>query len=196
MLACALLAAATTVARAEPATAPASWSIGTSAWMLANALPDPPQFYYLEVDRRIGARDELVVEAATWTYDGPIGIPYGSSFGDDAHDYPGFVRSIGLGLGWRRYLHRGANVSARALHFLQLYREDGQPRTTGYQLFLQARAGWRWTPARARGLWVEPSIACNWWPIEVGRPDSFAAMDDEWPSYFLLEPWLNAGWSW
>jgi hypothetical protein len=181
--------------RAETAPDSGRWSVGTSAWMLANVFPDPPQFYYLEVDRTVAPRDALVLEAATWTYRAPIGIPYGSSFGDASEEYPGFVRSIGLALGWRRSLYRGLNASARSFHFLQLYSEDDRPRKTGYLLFLQARLGWRWA-ARAPGPWIEPSVAFNWWPVEVGRPASFRAKDSRWPSYFLFEPWLNVGWRW
>jgi hypothetical protein len=181
--------------RAEPAPGTSRWSVGTSAWMLANALPDSPQFYYLEVDRTLAEGDALVLEAATWTYRAPIGIPYGSSFGDSAEEYPGFVRSIGLAFGWRHTLYRGLNASVRGFHFLQLYSEDDRPRKTGYQLFLQTRLGWRW-PASAPGFWIEPSIAFNWWPVEVGRPASFRAKDSRWPSYFLFEPWLNVGWHW
>jgi hypothetical protein len=180
---------------AETAPDTGRWSVGTSAWMLANVLPDPPQFYYLEVDRTFTERDALVLEAATWTYRAPIGIPYGSSFGDAAEEYPGFVRSVGLAVGWRHHFYRGLNASVRSFHFLQLYSENDRPRKTGYQLFLQTRLGWRWA-ARAPGFWIEPSVAFNWWPVEVGRPDSFRARDSRWPSYFLFEPWLNAGWRW
>ena len=181
--------------RAEPASDNGRWAVGTSAWMIANAFPDPPHFYYLEVDRMFGARNGLVVEALTWTYRAPIGIPYWSSFGDSAQEYPGFVRSVGVGVGWRRSLYRGLNASVRAFNLLQQYYEDDRPRKTGYQLFLQTRLGWRWNRP-APGFWIEPSVAFNWWPLEVGRPASFRAMDDRWPSYFLFEPWLNAGWSW
>jgi hypothetical protein len=180
--------------RAEAAPDGDRWSVGTSVWMLANAFPDSPQFYYLEVDRSLDERDALVVEAATWTYHAPIGIPHWSS-GDTSDEYPGFVRSIGLAFGWRRTLYRGLNASVRSFHFLQLYQEDERPRKTGYQLFLQTRFGWRWA-TRAPGFWIEPSIAFNWWPVEVGRPDSFRARDSRWPSYFLFEPWLNLGWRW
>jgi hypothetical protein len=181
--------------RADPTPDGGRWAVGTSAWMLANALPNPPQFYYLEVDRSLRERDALVLEAATWTYRAPIGIPYGSSFGDAAEEYPGFVRSVGLAIGWRHNLYRGLNASVRSFHFLQFYCENDGPRTTGYQLFLQTRLGWRWA-ARAPGFWIEPAIAFNWWPVEVGRPASFRAKDGRWPSYFLFEPWLNLGWRW
>lgn len=163
--------------------------------MLANLLPKAPQFYYLEVSRKVNERSAFVLEPCTWTYSAPIGIPYGPSLGDPEEEYRGSVRSVGMGLGWRYDLYRGINVSVRSFHFLQIYSEDGRPRKTGYQLFLQTRIGWRWA-ARAPGFWIEPSIGFNWWPLEVGRPASFRAQDDRWPSYFLFEPWLNAGWHW
>jgi hypothetical protein len=195
LLSVALLLAVTRPLRAEPDTDPRRWSVGTSAWMLMNASSDSPHFYYLEVDRAFDKRNALVIEALTWTYRAPIGIPFGSSWSDSAENYPGFVRSVGVGLGWRYNVYRGLNASVRSFHFLQLYYEDDQPRKTGYQLFLQTRVGWRWN-ARASGFWIEPSVGFNWWPVEVGRPESFRAMDDRWPSYFLFEPWLNAGWRW
>jgi hypothetical protein len=179
---------------AEPAADGDRWSAGTSAWMVMNAFPDSPHFYYLEVDRAFDDRNAVVVEALTWTYHAPIGIPYGSAMGD-ADDYPGFVRSVGVGVGWRYTLYRGLVASVRSFHLVQRYHEDDRPTTTGYQLFLQTRVGWHW-PARAPGFWIEPSVGFNWWPIEVGRPASFRAIDDRWPSYFLFEPWLNAGWRW
>src|SRR5688572_30608836 len=105
-----LLAAAARPSGAEPAREAGRWSVGTSAWLMMNAfLDDSPHFYYLEVDRAFDERHALVIEPMTWTYRAPIGIPYGSSYGDSAHDYPGFVRSIGVGVGWRYTLYRGLN---------------------------------------------------------------------------------------
>ena len=170
------------------------WSVGTSAWVFANLLPDSPQFYYIEVDRKFSAKHELVIEPLTWSYRAPVGIPYGSSFGDSKEEYPGFVRSIGVGVGWRYYLYRGLNVSARGYNFMQIYSEKNKEREYGYQLFLQTRLGWRLSTSF--GLWVEPALAANWWPIEVGRPKSFKEKDDRWPNYFLPELWLNVGWQW
>lgn len=56
-------------------------------------------------------------------------------------------------------------------------------------------AGWRFQSFDA-GFWIEPALAFNAWPIETGRPDSFREKDERWPSYYLVEPWLNVGWSW
>src|SRR5688572_1127365 len=144
------------------------WSVGTSAWMVMNALPNPPQFYYLEIDYAFDEHNSLVIEPLTWTYPAPIGIPYGASYEDASENYPGYVRSVGVGLGWRYNFYRGLNASIRAINFLQLYYEEDRPPVTGYQLFLQARFGWRWTPTRY-GFWIEPAVGFNWWPVEIGR---------------------------
>ena len=179
-----------------PSDAP-RWSVGTSAWSVFNAFPDPPDFWYLEVNRRLTQRGHLVFEALTWNYPAPIGIPFGPSWGDESEQYAnnGLVRSIGGGLGWRQDFLQRWNASARAYQFHQTYSEDESPDRHGYQLLLLARAGWRWGQERT-GLWIEPSITANWWPIEIGRPASFKAADDRWPTYMLFEPWLNFGWSW
>ncbi len=192
-LALTLLLGVSAPTRAETVTDD-QWSVGTSAWMLANLVPDPPQFYYLEIGRRIAPRDGLVVAAMTWRYRSPLGIPVWAS-ASDADEYPGFVRSVGVGLGWHHDLYRGLNASVHSFHLLQRYHEDDQSHSTGYQLLLETRLGWRWSP-RASGFWIEPSLGFNWWPVEVGRPASFVAADDRWPSYFLFDPWLNLGWQW
>ncbi|MCK6533796.1 MAG: hypothetical protein L6Q84_12575 [Polyangiaceae bacterium] len=191
----ATFAVAPRAALAESASESGHWSLGTSAWMLANALPDSPHFAYLEGDVTVGAHGALAFGALTWRYHAPIGIPYGPSQGDPAEDYPGFVRSVGVGAGYRQRLYRDLSASAWAFNLLQLYSEDGQPVRTGYQLFLQARVGWRFR-VQEPGLWLEPAIAFNAWPVELGRPDSFREKDQRWPSYFLFEPWLNLGWRW
>lgn len=195
LAAVAVLAVVPPPARADTAPDASRWSLGTSAWMLANALPDSPQFAYVEADFTIGARGAVAFGALTWKYHAPIGIPYGSSLGDPAEDYPGFVRSVGAGVGWRQRLYHGLTASVWSFHLLQLYSEDQRPVRAGYQLFLQARVGWRLHIARP-GVWLEPAIAFNAWPVELGRPDAFREKDDRWPAYFLFEPWLNLGWSW
>lgn len=193
-----LLASAVAASADSTETAkPPRWSVGTAAWSVFNALPEPPDFWYLEVNRRLTERGHLVFEALTWNYPAPIGIPFGPSWGDESEQYAnnGLVRSVGAGLGWRQEFLQRWNASLRAYHFYQIYSEDGSPDRHGYQLLLLARAGWRWGQDRT-GLWIEPSITANWWPIEIGRPESFKTADDRWPSYMLFEPWLNFGWSW
>jgi hypothetical protein len=42
-------------------------------------------------------------------------------------------------------------------------------------------------------MFVEPSLAITHWPITTNVPDSFAAKDRRWPTYFLGEPGLHFG---
>lgn len=118
LLAAAIVPADTTEAPGAP-----RWSAGTSAWSAFNALPEPPDFWYLEVHRRLTDRGHLVFEALTWNYPAPIGIPFGPSWGDESERYAndGLVRSIGAGIGWRQDFLRRWNASLRAYHFHQTY---------------------------------------------------------------------------
>ncbi len=65
----------------------------------------------------------------------------------------------------------------------------------GTVMLAEGDVGWRFR-VQEPGLWLEPAIAFNAWPVELGRPDSFREKDQRWPSYFLFEPWLNLGWRW
>jgi hypothetical protein len=42
-------------------------------------------------------------------------------------------------------------------------------------------------------VFIDPSIAFTCWPVKTNVPESFAAMDRKWPSYFLFEPGLHFG---
>ena len=42
-------------------------------------------------------------------------------------------------------------------------------------------------------LFLEPSVAFNFWPVSTNVPAAFEEQDDRWPSYFLFEPGLNVG---
>ncbi|MEM6927225.1 MAG: hypothetical protein AAF602_09865 [Myxococcota bacterium] len=167
--------------------------LSTSMFMVANALPDPPQFVQLNYGFRITERDTLLVEAMHWRYPGPQGIPYGPTWGDAEFDFPGFARDMGIGLAYQRFWWKGLFTTVHATPFRQSYhRPDGERIQTGFQLFLVARAGYHIPLWRDR-LWIEPSVACTWWPVNTNLPASFAAQEDQWPNYFLAEPGLNIG---
>ena len=42
-------------------------------------------------------------------------------------------------------------------------------------------------------LFLEPSIASTYWPINTNAPAAFRSLDDKWPSYFIGEPGLHVG---
>jgi hypothetical protein len=42
-------------------------------------------------------------------------------------------------------------------------------------------------------FFIEPSLAVTHWTIKTNVPAEFAALDQKWPNYFLLEPGLHFG---
>lgn len=172
-----------------------SFFLSTSAFMAFNLLPDPPSFYQLNAGWRITEQDALIVEAITWRYDGPLGIPYGPSFEDEQHDYPGHIRDFGVGLAYQRFWWKGLYSTVHATPFVHRYVDEaGDLLQTGFMLFVVGRVGWHFRFLEDR-LFVEPSIACTAWPIETNEPAAFAAAAEPWNGWFLAEPGLHLGWN-
>ncbi len=169
------------------------WQVGSSMFMAMNALPDPPKFFQFNAGYRVTNRDVVSLEAITWTYERPLGIPWGPSFDDKLENYPGDVRSFGVGVAYQRFLWRGAYAAAHALPLLQQYRDPaGREIQKGFQLFTTLRAGYH-VPLFRKRWFIEPSIAMTAWPVNTNVPDSFAARDRKWSKYFLAEPGLHFG---
>jgi hypothetical protein len=167
--------------------------LGSSAFMAANLFPDSASFYQLSYGYRLTPRDVLVVEAITWTYRAPLGIPYWASADAPDRAYPGSVREYGVGLAYQRFLWRNLYAAVHATPLLQQYRDaDGKRIQNGFQLFLTLRAGYHLGFFDDR-LFVEPSVAFTHWPIKAHVPDAFARIDARWPNYFLFEPGLHFG---
>lgn len=167
--------------------------IGSSLFMLFNFLPEPPSFYQLNYGHRFTKRDTLIVEAITWTYNAPIGIPYGSAKTDPRNRFNGYARDIGIGLAYQRYWWRGLYSTLHVTPFWQgYYDEQSQYIQSGFQLFMTFRAGYHFEFWKNR-IFLEPSVAVTAWPINTNLPDDFAAQEAKWPSYFLFEPGLHIG---
>lgn len=189
--------AAVAVAEDAPVTA-ASPSrpcyVGTSLFTLMNLVPDdyPPHFYQLNLGYQITPKDRLSIEAITWRYYHPLGIPWGESRESPDNAYPGHVREYGVGLAYQRTLTKGLYSSLSAVPFRRRYYDKRNTKIgSGTQLLLTARVGYH---VRLKGrLFVEPSIAFNYWPVSTNVPAGFEAQDKRWASYFLFEPGLHAG---
>ena len=179
---------------AEPDPSNRQWFIGSSLFMLANLAPDdPPSFYQLNLGRWLTRRDVLSLELITWRYNHPLGIPYGSSFGAEEEEYPGFVRGTGAGVAYQRYFWRGLYSGVHATALRQDYQDrDKNSIQHGFQLFTAVRLGYHLEVFNHR-LFLEPSIAVTSWPINTNAPAAFRALDDRWHSYFLGEPGLHVG---
>lgn len=170
--------------------------VGSTFFVLGNLIPDdpnPPGFVQLNFGIRLSPRNVVSIEAKTWKYAWPLGIPFGPTFQAPDEKYPGYVRSYGIALAYQRYFWKGAYAALHAMNALQRYSlDDGNKIQNGYQLFITFRAGYHVELFNNR-FFIEPSAAVTHWPINTRVPDSFAKLEGKWPNYFLFEPGLHFG---
>ncbi len=168
--------------------------LGSSGFVTFNfLLSEPPDFYQLNYGYWLTSRDVVSVEAITWKYNAPLGIPFGPSFDSPDEAYPGYVREYGIGVAYQRFLWRDFYSGVHALPLLQHYVDENDDRIqNGFQLFLTLRFGYHVRLLNDR-FFIEPSIAFTHWPITTNAPAEFADRNDEWPNYFLFEPGFHFG---
>lgn len=167
--------------------------VETSVWMIANLLPDPPDFYQLSLGYQLDDKNSIFLNGITWTYPAPIGIPmWDPAFESAAVEYPGYVRAFGLGVGYQRFIWKGFFASLYAIPFMQnFYTSDDQRIQSGLQLYLQTQLGYQ--IAFFRDLFfIKPAIYLNYWPVNTNFPDAFQEKEKGWPNY-SIEPHLNIG---
>ena len=168
--------------------------VETSAWMIANLLPDPGDFYQLCLGYQLDEANTLLVNAITWKYGGPLGITlWDPQFDSTAEKYPGYVRAFGLGLGYQRFVWEGLFVAVYAMPFYQnFYTAANEYLQSGFQLYLQAQVGYQIDFFGGR-FFIKPAVYVNCWPINTNFPASFREKEKNWPSYQPFEPHLNFG---
>jgi len=170
--------------------------IGSTLLLLGNFIPDdtnPPELVQLHFGYQITPKDVVSVEFKTWRYAWPLGIPYGKSFQAPGENYPGHVKSFGIGLVYQRFWWKGAYTSIDAGNMLQKYMdEDNKHIQNGYQLFMTYRLGYQFQFFKNR-FFIEPSVATTHWPINTNIPESFTKIENKWPNYFVFEPGLHFG---
>lgn len=161
-------------------------SIGSSLFLLGN-IGDSVNFMQLNYGYRLTLKDNIIVEAFTWTYYEPLGT-YGSS----EEFYPGKVKSYGIGLGYQRFLWKNLFTTLEPSFILQQYYElDDTKIQKGFQLYLQFILGYRFEFFKKR-VFVEPGLALKYWPVNTNVPASFAAIENG-TQKFKFEPAANFG---
>lgn len=168
--------------------------LGSSGFVTFTFLLDEsPDFYQLNYGYRLTKRDVLSVEAITWKYWAPLGIPYRPSLDSPEGAYPGYVRAFGLGAAYQRFLWNNVYSAVHALPLFQQYVDENDVRIqNGFQLFLTFRLGYHVSLFRD-SFFLEPSVAFTHWPVNTNVPAAFAEKDSKWPNYFLFEPGLHFG---
>jgi len=165
--------------------------IGTSGFVLLNLEPNqvnPPSFYQLNVGRWLTKRDVISIEAKTWIYRFPLGIPFGDSFQAPSEKNPGKVTGYGIGVASQRFLWKGLYSAVHVALFLQEYFDiKNEKIKNGFQLFTVLRVGYHLELFQNR-FFIEPSLAFSYWPVNTNVPEAFAKLESKWSNYFLFEP--------
>jgi len=167
--------------------------VGSTMFMLANLVddPEPPGYYQLNFGYRITPQDVVSLEVITWNYYEPLGVPYGEK--NTATNFPGKVQAFGAGLAFKRFLWRRAYVQIHSTALKQNYLDEtGNKIQSGFQLFNTIRLGYQFRFFQNR-FFLEPSIACTFWPLNTNLPESFQIQENKYPNYFFGEPGLHFG---
>jgi hypothetical protein len=161
-------------------------SVGSSLLLLGN-IGDSVRFMQLNYGYRLSPKDNIIVEAITWTYYEPLG-----TYMKSKEFYPGKIRAYGFGLGYQRFLWKNLFTTVEPTIFLQqFYNSDDTKIQKGFQLYLQFIVGYRFEFLEKR-VFVEPAIALKYWPVNTNFPDTFSAIEKGAPKY-KFEPALNFG---
>ena len=168
--------------------------VSTSLWSIANLFPDPADFYELNYGYRFTAKNAIIINATTWKYWEPLGIPYTSDKKyKHIEDYPGYVRAWGIGIIYQRFVWKKLYSTVHANKFIQNFYETNNVKIqSGFQLYLQARLGYM-IELLKKSFFLEPSFSFNYWPINTNFPTTFSQKENKWSNYFLFEPHLNFG---
>ena len=167
--------------------------IGSTFFMIANVFPNPPHYYQINYGYRLSPKDVVSVEAITWEYSGPLGRPYGPDHENEQSGFPGHVKAYGMGFSYKRFIWKGAYSAVHSTAFYQNYIGENKKKIqSGFQLFNTLRFGYHFKVFKNR-MFIEPSVAFTYWPINTNLPGSFQVEEDKWPNYFLFEPGLHFG---
>jgi len=168
--------------------------VGTQVFMILTPILDPsPEYFQLNYGYRFSSKDELSIEAITWRYSGPLGRPFGPDYESPDSEYPGDVKSLGVGVAYKRFLWKGVYTHLHATAFRQNYRNERKEKIqSGFMLFNTLRLGYHFKLFKNR-IFLAPSIGTTFWPINTNVPASFQIEEDRWPKYFLGEFGLHVG---
>ncbi|MBV5279067.1 MAG: hypothetical protein J0647_08570, partial [Campylobacteraceae bacterium] len=144
---------------------------------------------------RITPKDVLSLDFKRSVYAWPLGISLASpSFDKPGENYPGHARILAPTIGYQRFLWKGLFTSVHALNAFEKYLdEDNKKIGNGYTLYLNFHVGYQFKFFNNR-FFFEPAIACSYWPVRTGVPESFKAVEKKWEKS-VFQPGLNFGYN-
>lgn len=168
--------------------------VGSSAFMVMNVSENErPDFAQLNFGYRLSQKDVVSLEAKTWRYFEPLGIPYGDAKSDPAENFPGYIREKGLAAAYQRYWWKGLYTGVHVMNAWQNFIDEyGNEIDDGYQIFNTYRAGYH-VKLMDNKFFIEPSLAVTHRPYHTEMPEAFKQKDDKWSKVFVGEPGLHFG---
>ena len=167
--------------------------VGSSLYLLGNFdRKNNPEYVQINFGYRITPKDVISVEFKRSVYAWPIGIPWGPSFDGPGLNYPGHARILAPTIGYQRFWWKGVYTSIYSLNAFEKYMDEDKKKIgNGYTMYINFHLGYQFKFFKNR-LFFEPAIGCSYWPIRTGVPESFKAVEKQWPNYFI-QPGLHFG---
>lgn len=151
-----------------------------------------PEYVQLNAGYRITPKDVVLFRFKRSIYSWPIGIPFGPDFDAPGLNYPGHAQILAPTIGYQRFLWKGVYTSIHALNAFETYYDQNKKKIgNGYTLYLDFYLGYQFKFFKNR-LFFEPAIGISYWPLRADVPESFKAVEQEWPNYFL-QPGFDFG---
>lgn len=167
--------------------------IGSTLYLLGNLdKTNNPEYIQLNAGYRLTPKDVVLFEFKRSVYNWPLGIPWGELFDGQRETYPGHARILAPTIGYQRFWWKGVYTSVKALNAFEKYiDEDNKKIGNGYTLYLDFYLGYQFKFFENR-LFFAPAIGCSYWPLRTNVPESFKAVEQKWPNYFI-QPGLDFG---
>ncbi|ABG58722.1 hypothetical protein CHU_1451 [Cytophaga hutchinsonii ATCC 33406] len=169
------------------------WFIGSSLLMFGNFdQTNNPGYIQLNAGYRVTPKDVVQLRFKRSIYAWPLGIPFGPSFDAPGENYSGHARILAPQIGYQRFWWKGVYTSLYALNAFEKYMDENNNKIgNGYTLYLDLYLGYHFTFFKNR-FFFEPAIGVSYWPIRTNVPESFKAIEERWPNYFI-QPGLDVG---
>ncbi len=171
------------------------WFVGSTLLLLGN-LDDTNNPGYVQINAgfRITPKDVIQLRFKRSQYAWPIGIPFGPDFDGPGLNYPGYARILAPQIGYQRFWWKGLYTSIYVLNAFEKYLDENKEKIgNGFTLYTDYYFGYQFSFFNGR-FFFEPAIGCSYWPMRIGVPDSFKAVERGWPNYFI-QPGLDLSFS-
>jgi len=169
------------------------WFIGSTVLLLGNfSKTNNPGYIQINAGYRITPKDVIQLRFKRSQYAWPIGLPFGPDFDGPGLNYPGHGRILAPQIGYQRFWWKGLYTSVYVLNAFEKYMDEDKKKIgNGFTLYADFYVGYQFEFFKGR-FFFEPAIGCSYWPIRTGVPDSFQAVEQKCPNYFI-QPGLDFG---